>query len=226
MSPSNRKLSPVINGRLAAYTALAGAALAAPAIPNADAIIVYNAVSINIPSTTFGVYLNVVSGAFTTGSSSGLTTWDVNPWSSTGLGLFNPASPAGGAYVNSTAGGSTALNLAFGTPIGPSPVSEYGSGSSASGAAQAQWNLNSSNNLIGFRFVDATLGAGTFYGWMRISLGATPGGQPRSIVEYAYENTAGTPIAAGVPEPATMALLGVMAAGALGVRAWRKRKAA
>ena len=31
---------------------------------------------------------------------------------------------------------------------------------------------------------------------------------------------------AQIPEPSTTALLGVMAVGALGVRAWRKRKAA
>ena len=44
-------------------------------------------------------------------------------------------------------------------------------------------------------------------------------------MDYAYEDS-GAGIQAGVPEPTTMALLGVMAAGALGVRAWRKRKAA
>ena len=32
--------------------------------------------------------------------------------------------------------------------------------------------------------------------------------------------------AGAVPEPSTFALLGVMAAGAFGVREWRKRKAA
>ncbi len=88
-------------------------------------------------------------------------------------------------------------------------------------------NLNGSNNLIGFRFVDPSLNGGAIaYGWMRISLGATSGAQPRAIVEYAYEDS-GAGIGAGVvPEPTTMALLGAMAAGALGVRAWRKRKAA
>ena len=89
-------------------------------------------------------------------------------------------------------------------------------------------NLNSSNNIIGFQFIDPNLNGGAVaYGWMRISLGATSGGQPRAIVEYAYENTQGMGIMAGaVPEPSTLALLGVMAAGALGVREWRKRKAA
>ena len=43
MSPFNKKLTP-INGRLAAYATLAGAALAAPAIPSADATIVYSGI--------------------------------------------------------------------------------------------------------------------------------------------------------------------------------------
>jgi hypothetical protein len=227
MSPINRNtLGLRVDKRLAGYAVLAGAALSAPAIPNADADIIYSGpVSINITSTTQGVYLNVVSGLNSTNSSI-VTSWDVNPWSSSGLGLFNPAAPSGGAYVNTTAGGSTAINMAFGASIDAGNF--YGSGSSAAGAAQAQWNLNSSNNLIGFRFVDPSIGGGAtvLYGWMRISLGATPGGQPRAIVEYAYEN-AGASIGAGVvPEPTVMALLSVMATGALGVRAWRKRKAA
>lgn len=221
MSPRNQNLNPRLDGRLAAYAAVAGAALAAPAIPNADADIVYSGpVNVNITSTTQGVYLNVVSGINSTNSSL-VASWDVNPWSSTGLGLFNPATPSQ-AYVATAAGGTTAVNMAFGAMIDGSSL--YGSNSSAN---NAQWNLNSSNNLVGFRFVDPSIGGGatTLYGWMRISLSATAGSQPRAIVEYAYENT-GAGIQAGVPEPSTMALLGVMAAGALGVRAWRKRKAA
>jgi hypothetical protein len=59
---------------------------------------------------------------------------------------------------------------------------------------------------------------------MRISLAGTSGAQPRAIVEYAYEDTGAGIMAGAIPEPSTLALLGVMAAGALGVRAWRKRK--
>ncbi len=64
MSLLNKKLNR-IDGRLAAYATLAGAALAAPAIPNADATIICSGlVNINIPSTTAGIYLNLVSGVF------------------------------------------------------------------------------------------------------------------------------------------------------------------
>jgi hypothetical protein len=68
-------------------------------------------------------------------------------------------------------------------------------------------NLNSSENLIGFRFVNATTG-GTHYGWMRIQFTGTSFSQPRAIVEYAYESVAGASIEAGViPAPGVLALL-------------------
>jgi hypothetical protein len=216
MSPRNAKLSPRIDGRLAAYATVAGAALAAPAIPNADAAIIWSGpVNINIPSTTAGIYLNVF-----TGQSGGNTvpSWDVNPYSSTGLFMFNPTSPSP-AYVGVTG----YYNLSPGTLI--SAASPYSSGG-LSATSPNPLALNSDQNLIGFQFVDPSLNGGAVaYGWMRISLSSTSGSQPRAIVEYAYENSPGVGIMAGaIPEPSTLALLGVMAAGALGVRAWRRHK--
>jgi hypothetical protein len=225
MSPLNRKLIP-INSRLAGYATLAGSALAAPAIPSADANIIWSGpVSINIPSTTAGIYLNVVTGLFGGSSTPG---WDVNPYGSSSLIFFNPAAPSGGVYVVNAPGGTSATapdNLPFGFLI--SAASGFGSGTGETTGPTA-FLTNSSSNLVGFRFTEATLNGGAVaYGWMRISLSATTGSQPRMIVEYAYEDTAGVGIAAGaVPEPSTIALLGVMAAGALGVREWRRRKAA
>jgi hypothetical protein len=233
MSPLNRKLSPVVNGRLAAYATLAGAALAVPALaPSADATIVYSGtVNINVPSTTAGVYLNVVTGIFgaTQASSPG---WDVNPWLSSGLNLFGSTTATGnegpsglngiGAYAGT---GTTFFNLAFMAPINGSTT--YAGTGNTTPAGATPLNLNSSNNLFGFRFVDATTNGGAVcYGWIRVSLSATSGSQPRAIVEYAYDNAGGSIGAGQVPEPSTVALLGVMAAGAVGIRAWRKRKAA
>ncbi len=59
------RVSSHLDGKLATYATLAGAALAAPALaPNADATIVYSGpVNVIITSTTQGVYLNVVTGA-------------------------------------------------------------------------------------------------------------------------------------------------------------------
>jgi hypothetical protein len=227
MSPLNRKLTP-INSRLAGYATLAGAALAAPAIPSADATIIWSGpVSINIPSTTAGVYLNVVTGVSNVSPASA-PGWDVNPWNSSSLNMFTSTSAGGngtalggvGVYVGT---GSTYFNLAFGTVI--SGASTFGGTGTNTIAGATPLNLSSSNNLVGFRFFNEG-SAATNFGWMRISLSATAGGQPRAIVEYAYDNAGGSITAGQVPEPSTVALFGVMAAGALGVRAWRKRKAA
>jgi hypothetical protein len=222
MSPRNQNLLGVpVDARLIGYATLAGAALAAPSV--ADATIVWSGpVAITIPSTTAGVYLNVVTGVNNV-SPGAVPGWDVNPWSSTSLNTFTPTpSPGGlGSYVGT---GTTYFNLAFGTAI--SAASTYGSTGTNTVAAGTPLNLNSSNNLIGFRFINEAAGGATMYGWMRISLTSSASSQPRLIVEYAYEDTGGPILAGAIPEPSTVALFGVMAAGALGVRAWRKRKAA
>ena len=225
---SSTPLNSRLDSRLAAYAAVATAALAAPALPSADAAIVYSGpVSINIPSTTQGIYLNVVTGIFAT-APAGAPGWDVNPFSATAMSFFAPNNTTHGWIINAPGGTSATLvdNLAFGTAI--NAVSGYTWTANAAGETTGltMMNLNSSNNLFGFRFVNEAAGSQVQFGWMRISLGATSGAQPRAIVEYAYENT-GASIGAGVvPEPSTYALLGLAAAGAFGVRAIRRRKTA
>jgi hypothetical protein len=225
MSPFNKKLTP-IDGRLAAYATLAGAALAAPAIPNADATIIYSGVvNINIPSTTSGVYLNLSSGVFATAPAS-VPGWDVNPWSSSAFNVWanNSTETSNGVISNFTGGTSSTLtdNIPFGTLI--DGTWNYGRANSSETSGVTAFTFNSSNNLVGIRFLNNTTNTINF-GWIRFSLSGTAASQPRSIVEFAYDDS-GAGILAGVPEPSTVALLGVMAAGALGVRAWRKRKAA
>ena len=214
-----------VDTRLAACAAAAaGAAIAAP---SAEATIIWSGpVSINVPSTTSGIYLNVVTGVFapTPGGAPG---WDLNPWSSSSLEIWgnNSASPNDGVLDNFTGGAAASVdNLPAGAVI--DGTWNYGrSDTTVETTGPTAFNLSSSNNIFGFRFLNESTGVYDF-GWARISLASTLGGQPRAIVEYAYENT-GVGIAAGaVPEPSTLALLGVMAAGALGVREWRKRKAA
>jgi len=219
MSPQNRRLlSPRIDGRLAAYATVAGAALAAPAIPTTDATIIWSGpVNINIPSTTAGVYLNFATGVHDPNPAN-VPGWDVNPYGSASLTMFNPSAPAGGVYVGDANG---YYNLTPGTLI--SAASTYTSGNISS-TSPNPLNFNSSNNIIGIRFQNESAGNQTQYGWMRISLSGSQASQPRAIVEFAYEDSGAGIMAGAIPEPSTLALLGVMAAGALGVRAWRKRK--
>lgn len=216
-----------VDARLAACAAVAVAGTAISAT-TADAAIVYSGpVNINIPTTTSGVYLNVVTGIFAT-SPSGAVGWDVNPWGSSAFNMFTSTSAGGngtalggvGVYVGT---GTTYFNLAMGAMINGS--STYGGTGTNTIAASTPLNFNSSSNYIGFRFFNEATST-VNYGWMQIMLSGSQTSQPRAIVSYAYDD-AGMGVQAGVvPEPSTFALLGLMGVGAMGVRSWRKRKAA
>ena len=91
---------------------------------------------------------------------------------------------------------------------------------------RGQW----STGKTGFLGVRVALGGGNYdYGWVRLELDDTDGDgifDTMGIIDYAYENTPNTPIAAGegaVPEPSTAALLALAGAGAAFLR--RKRAA-
>lgn len=110
-----------LDRHLMAFSAVAAAGASAGFVNNAEAAVVSSGpVNINVPSTTAGVYLNVVTGA-NSSSPAAAPGWDVNPWSGTGLSYFNPSAPAGGVYVQRTGGGATA-NLAVGTMISAGSV--------------------------------------------------------------------------------------------------------
>jgi MYXO-CTERM domain-containing protein len=201
----------ILSNKLNKYVAaLAVAGVGAVAQSANAAVVLSGPININIPVTTAGVYLNVVTGVSSTSPVSA-PGWDVNPWGSTSLGLFSPAAPVGGAYVNTAP--SISANLAPGANIDGTAL--FGSNSTTAAGSQTQWNLNSSNNLVGFRFQNEANGNQIHFGWMRLSLGATTG-SPRAIVEYGYESVAGVAIQAGVPTPGAASLLGL--AGLAGIR--------
>ncbi len=215
-----------VDTRLAACAAAAAATVAVAPATQAD--IVYSGpVNINVPSTTAGIYINLVTGVFgvTPASAPG---WDLNPWSGTANNFWanNGASVNDGVVNNFTGGSSATLvdNLPLGTIVNGTWT--FGRTNSSETTGATAFNLNSSNNYIGFRFLNEATGV-TNFGWAQFQLGGL-GTQPRNILAYAYENT-GAPIIVGqtvIPEPTTFALLGLVAAGALGVRAWRGRKVA
>ena len=195
-----------------AACAAAAAGVAMVGVDKADAAIVWSGpVNITIPSTTAGVYLNVVTGV-NNPSPASVPGWDVNPWGSTTLNMFGPT--GGGHYTT----GTTAQydNVAAGTLIGPAAT--FSNSGTANINPATPLNLNSANNLVGFKFFREGDAAGTLhYGWMRISLGSSQGAQPRAVVEYAYEDQIGVAINAGaVPAPGALALLGL--AGVVGTR--------
>ncbi len=207
-----KNLKNRLDAHFASAAVLAVGAAFVGAEQRADAFIVWSGIiNINIPSTTDGVYLNVITGQ--SGSSgSSVAGWDVNPYGGSGLQFFGSS---GGGYLRGLGSSSTLVdNLAFNTVIGASQSFGSGVGGVETTGATA-FNPNSTQNLVGFRFVNEATGA-THYGWMRLQLWSGPGIQPRAIVEYAYESVAGASINAGViPAPGAIALLGL--SGLVGV---------
>jgi hypothetical protein len=123
----------------------------------------------------------------------------------------NGANPDNGMVGTGT---TTVTTLALGTTIGA--ASTFISGTFLVPPA--------GTSIFGIRFFNEATST-MHFGWVRMTLNSA--GSPGTLVDYAWENVAGASIQAGaVPEPSTVALLGMMAAGAIGLRAWRKRKAA
>ncbi|MDA1262618.1 MAG: hypothetical protein O3B75_06945 [Planctomycetota bacterium] len=191
------------NNRLDAHFAICAVAMATgAAVGTANATVIYSGpVNIVVPVTIDGIYINVQTGAWssTTSTPAG---WDVNPYgtSSTAVSLY--AATGTGYMRNPDAETSTGrTNLSVGTIVGSTSFF-YGSSSATIGTLVGQWSANSSG-FFGFKFLAAD--ALTHYGWMRLSIGANAG--TRTIVDYAWEDVAGTSIV--VPAPGAMALIGL-----------------
>lgn len=225
-SPTNSLVSSRLDSRLLAYAAAATAvgAVVAPA-PTEAAVISSGPINITIPTDNVGIYLNVVTGVSAT-TPAGSPGWDLNPYGSTGLNMFSSTSSGGNAAALGGVGpyvgtGTNYFNLTLGMTV--SSASTFANTSVLTISGTTPLNLNSANNYVGFRFFNESTGA-VNYGYMQISLSGTAAAQPRAVVSYSYDNT-GAAITI-IPEPSTFALLGMVSAGAVGVRAWRKRKAA
>lgn len=210
-----------LDTRLAACAAAAGASLAVA--PSSDAVVVYEARTIAIPVDADGIYLNVVTGI--TGTSSASTAgWDVNPFGSSTLIWFAPTPNASGGYIANFPGGSSATlvdNLPLGAVVNPASTFVFNNQSETTGLTA--FNSNSTNNYVGFRFLHEPSGI-VMAGWVQLRLGADLTDPARAIVAIAYETTGGPLLVGQIPEPASLTLLGLAAAGAVGIRAWRKRK--
>jgi hypothetical protein len=190
--------------------------MALVASPAKGAISYSGIVNLSIPTTFDGIYLNVATGGFGyTDSTSG---WDVNLYSGTGLGLWSPSNSLPSERVYASTSVNNIPNLTLGTEIGS------GSTFSVSGEGSiSQWSLNSTNNLVGFRFVNEENSNLVHYGWFRMGFGSSITAPERRIADYAYDTVAGESIQAGaIPEPSSFVLLLGAAAAAT---AYRRRTA-
>lgn len=216
----NPNKTTLLDSRLAAYAAVAGAALAAPALPSADATVVTNNINIAIPANIDGVYLNFLTGA--TGTSGGTTAgWDINVYLTNGVFTFfwNNTAPSVSGGVDTSAGGNVYASLSPGAVV--SAASPFTASSGGGGAGSTVNYQSTGQHILGFRFYNEATAA-INYGFAVFN-NTSPNGFPATLVRYSYENNGG-PIT--VPEPSTITLLGLVAAGGLGLREWRRRKAA
>lgn len=172
-----------------------------------------------VPNSLVGLYINVetrVAGS-TPASAPG---WDVNPYGENALDWYRDAgSGSNYMYFPGVTSGAIVGNLSIGTNVGSAASFNTNDiSNTVFGASVGQWKLNASNYL-GFRFIAAD--SQTRYGWLRIDVGASAG--VRTIMEVAYNNVVGEAILVGaVPEPSTL-IMGLLATGASGVIAWRRR---
>jgi len=214
----------------ASAIALASGAGVVGTSDNAEAAIVFSGVvSIVIPNTIDGLYLNVVTGASAVTAAAAPLGWDLNPYSSDpqganrfslwGADLIGSSPPTlFETWLNlntSTVLADGRFNLTPGTAIGP--TGNFVTPGNIPNVG-LELNLNSSNNFLGFRFQNEAAANQTQFGWLQLQVGANTG--DRTIIGYAYENT-GAAITA-VPEPCALALLATGAAGLFAARRRRK----
>jgi PEP-CTERM motif len=171
---------------------------------------------ISVPNNIDGIYFNFVTGARSTTEPSG---FDFNPYgNSNGLTFYGNASPSGILATGTPGTTAQARALTFGALI--SAAGQYNQFQTKGNAFDI-----TGQEYVGLRFFNEPTGI-LNYGWALMSTTAG-NGFPAAVLGYGYENTglsitAGQTAAAAVPEPTTVALIGL---GLLGFAASRHKSA-
>jgi hypothetical protein len=219
---------------------LAGAAGAAVLSGEAEAVTYVPTAGVaaaqNITGFVFVDSSNVTLGTLRPPTTPGSNGWDVDGNTVIDFELGNVsatsivASLVGVNSFNLLLGrpGDILGNVAGGTAVGASAPTPYSwrsnrfvlSTSLAMGAGATEFTEDDSGQF-GFQFFD---GGDVHYGWGSLVVDLTAAGQGFRITEAYYQTTSGVPINVGavpVPEPSGVALL---ALGAAGVAAWKRRR--
>jgi hypothetical protein len=189
-----------------------GAAVILPT-PAASGGIIFSGTQ-NLPifpsSVNGGVYFDLEPPFGTSQGPTRVAGWD-----------FNPYSAGSALYVNSN----TALVLSVAT-VANLPANTLIDGSSNFSKLQFYGGVDiteGNTGYVGFKFdPDGTAGIQTLYGWVQMTVGGTTFGNGK-IVAWAYEDSGSAIRAGAIPEPNSLLLL---ALGAAGVASWRRRAAA
>ncbi len=210
------KADRILGMTAAAVAATTGAGIVGTTSTAEADVVDSGAVNIVIPNNIDGIYMNILNGNVGT-SGAGVTGWDINPYSAS-AGSFNLWGPTVNTWYSAGGVNAGPYNLPGGTVIGGAAAGFFRPGGATNIAPQM--NLNSSDNYLGFMFVNEDNSDLVHYGWLQLEFGATAG--DRAIVRYAYESDAGVSITvpSAIPEPSTLALL---ALGATGLIARRRR---
>lgn len=201
------KITQLSRSVLAAATALL---LLAPAAQAAVVSVSFGNAPISVPSNIDGVYFNFVTGVRSTTEFVG---YDFNPYNNgSGITFYGAPGPSGILATGTPGTLAQARVLAFGDLISASgQYNQYQTRGDAFDVTGQEY--------VGLRFMNEATGI-LNYGWALMSTTAG-NGYPAAVLAYGYENTglsirAGETAAAAVPEPGSLALVG-LAMGAMGM---------
>ncbi len=226
----SKQLDTQLNRHFLACSAFVGTAALMTASEARAAVVYSGPLNVTVPTTNGagGIYLDLTKpgqsftptksgGGATEGLDTLLPGWDVNFYRGTTSGNLLWYYPKVNNVVQTLAvfdGANHVAALGAGVKI---------DGTSSLGTWQTMVpEFTGQTAFMGVQFHDAN--NDVLYGWIRITGGATQG-FPATVVDWAYDDSGAGILTGAVPEPSSAAL-GFLAAGAAGLAAWRKRKAA
>ena len=245
-SSENRSssIAKLLDKHFLACAAAATTAVFATPGNTADAAVVYSGlldIAIS-PATSYGIYVDV-NNLSTAVLASSVPGWDLNIYNTnlpSGRKIVRNLTPdkfgaperfAAPVGVQSTNGNYSYISkLGAGVTVGTAstfvtPVTVNYSGFAyhdpVNGYDNTKWNGGVTDGFMGFKFTDDA--GQNHFGWARLNItpfSSDSTGYNITLRDFAFESTVNAPIVtgAGIPEPAGLAALGVLALGAAGIR--------